>query len=164
VRFYGKTYTYHDKAGKLHVQWVDTDDVQAVPFDVAVPGYANDVVNTLRLWSAKSTEEFDFEYFNHGDYQKAVESKMHWETISKVLYPNDEKAQGQELRLKQEYFFTAASLSDIVRRYKDGNADMAKLHEKVAIQLNDTHPAVAVVEFIGSSSTTKVLRGMSPGT
>jgi starch phosphorylase len=148
VRFYGKTYTYHDKAGKLHVQWVDTDDVQAVPYDVPVPGYANDTVNTLRLWSARSTEEFDFEYFNHGDYQKAVESKMHWETISKVLYPNDEKAQGQELRLKQEYFFTAASLADIVRRYKDGNQDISKLHEKVAIQLNDTHPAVAVVEFM----------------
>jgi len=148
VRYYGKTYTYHDKAGKLHVQWVDTDNVQAVPFDVPVPGYANDVVNTLRLWSARSSEEFDFEYFNHGDYQKAVESKMNWETISKVLYPNDEKAQGQELRLKQEYFFTAASLSDIVRRYKDGNPDMSKLHEKVAIQLNDTHPAVAVVEFM----------------
>lgn len=148
VRFYGKTYTYHDKAGRLHVKWVDTEDVQAMPYDVPVPGYRNDIVNTLRLWSARSTEEFDFEYFNHGDYDKAVENKMYWENISRVLYPNDDLSQGKELRLKQEYFFTAASIADIIRRYKSDNADIRKFSENVNIQLNDTHPAVGVAELM----------------
>ncbi len=148
VRFYGDTYMYHDKNGKLCVEWQNTQDVIAMPYDTPVPGYQNDVVNTLRLWSARGSEEFDFEYFNHGDYEKAVYNKMFSENISKVLYPNDANSMGRELRLKQEYFFTAASITDIIRRFKAENTDLRDIHEKVAIQLNDTHPALAVVEFM----------------
>lgn len=148
VQFYGHTYKYQDKDGRIHVKWVETEDVQAMPYDMPVPGFKNDVVNTLRLWSARSTEEFDFEYFNHGDYDKAVENKMIWENISKVLYPNDDVLQGQELRLKQEYFFTAASIADIIRRFKSENDDFKTLPEQVAIQLNDTHPAIGVPELL----------------
>ncbi|MBN1522476.1 MAG: glycogen/starch/alpha-glucan phosphorylase [Candidatus Aureabacteria bacterium] len=148
VRFYGKTRMFHDRKGKLFVKWVDTEDVQAVPYDMPIPGYGNDIVNTLRLWSARSTEEFDFEYFNHGDYEQAVYRKVLSENISKALYPNDAVSQGRELRLKQEYFFTAASVADILRRYKVDNTDMTGLADKVAIQLNDTHPALAIPELM----------------
>ncbi len=148
VRFYGDTYMYHDKNGKLCVEWRNTQDVVAMPYDTPVPGYQNDVVNTLRLWSARGSEEFDFEYFNHGDYEKAVYNKMFSENISKVLYPNDANSMGRELRLKQEYFFTAAAVTDIIRRFKAENTDLREIPEKAAIQLNDTHPALAVVEFM----------------
>ena len=148
VKFYGKTRMFRDRQGKLIVEWIDTDDVQAVPYDIPVPGYGNDIVNTLRLWSARSTEEFDFEYFNHGDYEQAVYRKVFSENISKVLYPNDAVSQGRELRLKQEYFFTSASISDIIRRYKVDNNDLTKMPEKIAIQLNDTHPSLAIPELM----------------
>lgn len=148
VKFYGDTNMYHDKQGKLCVEWRNTRDVLAMPFDVPVPGYRNDVVNTLRLWAARSSEEFDLEYFNHGDYENAVFHKMFSENISRVLYPNDATARGRELRLKQEYFFTAASISDILRRFRAENSDIRQLPEKTAIQLNDTHPALAVVELM----------------
>ncbi len=148
VKFYGETSMYHDKRGKLCVDWRNTQDVLAMPFDIPVPGYGNDVVNTLRLWAARSSEEFDLEYFNHGDYENAVFHKMFSENISRVLYPNDATARGRELRLKQEYFFTAASISDIIRRFKTENKDIRLLAEKTAIQLNDTHPALAVVELM----------------
>jgi len=148
VRFYGKTHTFHDRQGKLRVIWSDTKDVLAVPYDMPVPGYKNDVINTLRLWSARSAEEFDFEYFNDGDYERAVYDQVFSENISKVLYPNDIIIQGKELRLKQEYFFTAASVSDIIRRFKADNHDLRQLPEKAAIQLNDTHPALAIVELM----------------
>jgi len=120
----------------------------AMPYDTPVPGYKNDVVNTLRLWSAKSSEEFDLSYFNDGDYERAVYDKVLTENISKVLYPNDNVSQGRELRLKQEYFFTAASLADIIRRFKMENNDLRDLPKKVAIQLNDTHPAIAIPELM----------------
>ena len=113
-----------------------------------VVGYKNDIVNTLRLWSARSTEEFDFDYFNHGDYEQAVYQKIFSENISKVLYPNDSQSVGRELRLKQEYFFTAASIADIIRRFKSENKDFNKLPEQASIQLNDTHPAIGVVELM----------------
>ncbi len=148
VRFYGKTRVFHDRHGRLRVVWEDTKDVLAVPYDMPVPGYKNDVINTLRLWSARSTEEFDFEYFNDGDYERAVYDQVYSENISKVLYPNEMVIQGRELRLKQEYFFTAAAISDIIRRFKADNRDLRQLPEKAAIQLNDTHPALAIVELM----------------
>ena len=148
VRFYGRTYVSHDEDGKMRVHWVDTEDVLAMPYDMPVPGYKNDIVNTLRLWSARSSEEFDLSYFNDGDYERAVYNKMLTENISKVLYPNDNVSQGRELRLKQEYFFTAASLADIIRRFKMENKDIRKLSEKAAIQLNDTHPSISIVELM----------------
>ncbi|OGW72161.1 MAG: glycogen phosphorylase [Omnitrophica bacterium GWA2_52_12] len=148
VKFYGRTFMYHNRQGRLCVEWRDTQDITAMPYDIPVPGYENNVVNTLRLWSARSTEEFDLEYFNHGDYENAVYKKMFTENISRVLYPNDATSQGRELRLKQEYFFTAASIADIIRRFKAENSDLRELPQKAAIQLNDTHPALAVVELM----------------
>lgn len=148
VRFGGHTQMSHDASGRLIVRWVDTDDVLAVPYDLPVLGYRNDVVNTLRLWSAKSTEEFDLGYFNDGDYERAVYGKVFSENISKVLYPSDNVSHGRELRLKQEYFFTAASIADIIRRFKMENKEIRDLPEKAAIQLNDTHPAIAIPELM----------------
>jgi starch phosphorylase len=148
VRFYGKTVQHTDKDGKLLVEWADTKDVLAVAYDTPIPGYKNDVVNNLRLWSARSTEEFDLDYFNDGDYIKACEDKIVSENISRVLYPSDSMYKGLELRLKQEYFFTSASIQDILRRFKMHNDDFKDLPEKVVIQLNDTHPAVAIVELM----------------
>ena len=148
VRYYGHTYEADDENGKPRVHWVDTDDVFAMPYDIPVPGYKNDVVNTLRLWSARSSEEFDLSYFNDGDYERAVYNKVLTENISKVLYPNDNVSQGRELRLRQEYFFTAASIADIIRRFKMENSDLRKLPDKIAIQLNDTHPAIAIPELM----------------
>ncbi|MFH1837199.1 MAG: glycogen/starch/alpha-glucan phosphorylase, partial [Candidatus Omnitrophota bacterium] len=126
----------------------NTRDVLAVAYDTPVPGFKNSVVNNLRLWSAGSTEDFDFEYFNDGDYIKACENKILSENISRVLYPSDSVYKGLELRLKQEYFFTSASIQDIIRRFKMHNKDFRAFPDKVAIQLNDTHPAVAIVELM----------------
>ncbi|MBD3264399.1 MAG: glycogen/starch/alpha-glucan family phosphorylase [Candidatus Omnitrophica bacterium] len=148
VRFYGRTVTLTDKRGRRYKKWVDTEDVLAVPYDLPVPGYKNDVVNTLRLWSANSTEDFDLDYFNHGDYEQAVYKKIFSENISKVLYPNDNIREGRELRLKQEYFFTAASIADLMRRFVADNSDIRDLPEKICIQLNDTHPSLAIVELM----------------
>ncbi len=148
VRFYGKMQTEHDHKGKVKHKWVNTQDVMAVPYDFPVAGYKNDVVNTLRLWSARGTEEFDFDYFKSGDYAQAVYKKILSENISKVLYPADDISQGKELRLKQEYFFTAASMSDIIRRFKSENSNLHDLPQKIAIQLNDTHPTLAIVELM----------------
>ncbi len=148
VHFYGRPHMYQDEKARLCFKWIDTQDVLAVPYDIPVPGYKNDVVNTLRLWSARSSEEFDFDYFNDGDYEQAVMQKVHSENIAKVLYPNDEVSQGRELRLKQEYFFTAASIADIIRRFKVENMDIREFPNKAAIHLNDTHPALAVVELM----------------
>lgn len=148
IKFYGNTNIYHDKYGKLCVEWVNTEDVIAMPYDIPIPGFQNDVVNTLRLWSARSSEEFDLQYFNSGDYEHAVYDKMFTENISKVLYPNDATSLGKELRLKQEYFFTAASIADIVRRFKEDNESFKNFPDKAVIQLNDTHPALAIVEFM----------------
>ncbi|MFA5157120.1 MAG: glycogen/starch/alpha-glucan phosphorylase [Candidatus Omnitrophota bacterium] len=148
VHFNGHTYMFNDGKGKLRVKWVDTEDVLASPYDIPVAGFKSDVVNTLRLWSARSTEEFDLKYFNDGDYEHAVYNKVFSENISKVLYPNDSVSQGRELRLKQEYFFTAASIADIIRRFKMENSDFRSFPDKVAIQLNDTHPSLAIVELM----------------
>lgn len=148
VQFYGRVERREDANGRITTHWVDTQDILAVPYDTPVVGYKNDIVNTLRLWSARSTENFDLEYFNDGDYEKAVYHKIFSENISKVLYPNDAQSQGRELRLKQEYFFTAASIADIIRRFKSENKDLNDLPKKVSMQLNDTHPALGVVELM----------------
>ncbi len=148
VKFYGKVVLDSDKNGKDVFKWVDTHDVLAVPYDIPIPGYKNNVVNTLRLWAARSTEDFDFDYFKHGDYEKAVHQKISSEVISKVLYPNDDISRGRELRLKQEYFLTAATIADIIRRFKSENGDLRSLPDKAAIQLNDTHPSLAIPELM----------------
>jgi glycogen phosphorylase len=148
VHFYGKVASFKDISGIERHEWVDTDEVMAMAFDTPVPGYANNTVNTMRLWSAKSAREFSFHHFNDGDYQKAISARAESETISKVLYPNDNVIQGKELRLKQEYFLTAASLADIIRRYKKDHETFDEFATKVAIQLNDTHPALAIPELM----------------
>jgi starch phosphorylase len=148
IKYYGKTLYHTDALGKQRVSWVDTDEVIALPFDVPVPGYGNNTVNTLRLWSARAAHEFNFEYFNSGDYIGACQDKLTSENISKVLYPNDNNHSGKELRLKQQHFFTSASLQDIIRRYLSNNPDFKSFPDKVAIQLNDTHPAIAIVELM----------------
>jgi starch phosphorylase len=149
VHFYGQVNQHTDGKGALRFEWVDTQAVMAMAYDTPVPGYRNDTVNNLRLWAAKSTREFDLDYFNHGDYEKAVSDKAQSETISKVLYPNDNVFEGRELRLKQEYFFVSATLQDILRRYrKGGKGDFTDLPDQVAIQLNDTHPAVGIPEMM----------------
>jgi len=148
VRYYGKTVKRVDKHGKLKIDWIDTQDVLAVAYDTPVPGYKNKVVNNLRLWSARSTEEFDLDYFNDGNYIKACENKILSENISRVLYPSDSAYKGMELRLKQEYFFTSASMQDIIRRFKMHNDDFNFLPDKITVQLNDTHPAISIVELM----------------
>lgn len=148
VKFYGRVNSYV-KNGELKFEWIDTKDVLAVPYDTPIVGYDTNTVNILRLWSAKASEEFDLQIFNHGDYIKAVENKNLSEVISKVLYPNDNIYEGKELRLKQEYFFVSASLQDIIRRFKKQFSNNFELFpDKVAIQLNDTHPALAIPELM----------------
>ncbi|MFH1772226.1 MAG: glycogen/starch/alpha-glucan phosphorylase [Candidatus Omnitrophota bacterium] len=148
VSFYGRCERYYDKGGRMNFRWVKTKDVLAVPYDYPIPGYKNDIVNTLRLWAAQSTEEFDYDYFKHGDYEKAVHQKISSEIISKVLYPNDDVSRGRELRLKQEYFLTAATVTDIIRRFESENTDLRKLPEKAVIHINDTHPSLAIAELM----------------
>jgi starch phosphorylase len=149
VNFYGQVRTYINGNGKKRVEWIDTQQVMAMAYDTPIPGYQNDTVNNLRLWAAKSTRDFELSYFNHGDYERAVSDKVHTETISKVLYPNDNVFEGKELRLKQEYFFVSATLQDILRRYKKSHPnDFSFFPDEVAIQLNDTHPAVGIAELM----------------
>lgn len=147
IQYYGRVESAYDNAGNSRSVWVDTRSVMGVPFDIPVAGYDTKTVNFLRLWSSHSTEDFDLEEFNKGDYVEAVRSKAMGETISKVLYPNDQNANGKELRLVQQYFFVACSLADILRRFEKMNSDWTKLPEKAVIQLNDTHPAIAIVEL-----------------
>jgi starch phosphorylase len=149
VRFYGRVKEEFDDDGNQRYRWIDTQDVMAMAYDTPIPGYRNDTVNNMRLWAAKSTRDFELNYFNHGDYERAVSDKVHSETISKVLYPNDNVFEGKELRLKQEYFFVSATLQDILRRYKKTNGDnFSRFSDQVAIQLNDTHPAVGIAELM----------------
>ena len=149
IHFGGRTEFYRDQDGLERVRWVDTHDVLAVPYDVPVPGYRNQTVNSLRLWSASSTDEFDLDDFNAGDYDRAVESKYDAEHITMVLYPNDASENGKELRLRQQYFLASASLKDVLRRHLrlNGN-DYEQLAERNCFQLNDTHPSIAVAELM----------------
>ena len=132
----------------LKATWLDYDTVLGIPYDMPIPGYGNGTVNNLRLWSARSTEEFNLAFFNNGDYVKAYETKTLTENITKVLYPNDNIERGRELRFKQQYFFIACSIHDIIRRFKTDNADIHSFPDKVAIQLNDTHPALSIAELM----------------
>jgi starch phosphorylase len=146
VKFYGKV--IQDLKDNLKFQWIDTSDVLAVAYDVPVPGYGVNTVNNLRLWEAKATKDFDFEDFNVGQYMAAVENKNNSENISKVLYPNDTIDKGKYLRLKQQYFFVSATLQDIIRKYKINHKTYDKFAEKTSIQLNDTHPVIAIPELM----------------
>ncbi len=148
VRFGGRVVHSHDESGRLVVSWVDTHNIRGVPYDMPIAGYGNNTVNTLRLWQARASREFDLHVFNDGDYRRAVEEKALSESISKVLYPKDDSEEGKALRLKQQYFFVACSIHDIFRRFKKTHGDLDLLPEKAAIQLNDTHPAVAVAELM----------------
>ena len=148
VPFGGTISTYKDEDGQLRYSWDTQDFVLAMPYDTPIPGYKNNTVNNLRLWSAKSNDDFGLEYFNSGDYLSAIKDQELSESISKVLYPNDSSVNGKELRLKQQYFLCRASLYDIVRRYKKTHSDLNKLYTKVVIQLNDTHPAIAIPELM----------------
>jgi starch phosphorylase len=148
IQFYGWVKTSEDANGKTVYSWQDGETVQAVAYDVPVPGYGTRTTNNLRLWSSKAASgEFDFQKFNAGEYESAVADQQRAETISAVLYPNDNLDRGKELRLKQQYFWCAASLFDIVRRFKKTNRAWSEFPEQVAIQLNDTHPTLAIVEL-----------------
>ena len=144
----GYTETQRDSKGQHKVCWIRDRKVKAIPYDTPVPGYKTNTVNYLRLWKAEASEEFNFEAFNAGNYDRAVAEKMSSETISKVLYPNDNTPQGKELRLAQQYFFVAASLQDLIRIHLQKHPSLDNFAEKSAIQLNDTHPAVAVAELM----------------
>ncbi|MGN6182890.1 MAG: glycogen/starch/alpha-glucan phosphorylase, partial [Thermoanaerobaculia bacterium] len=149
VKFYGRVEHYVDDRGRGRMRWVDTTDVYAMAYDMAAPGYRNDIVNSLRLWAAKSSREFDLEKFNAGEYVEAVEDKTTSENISKVLYPSDAQYAGRELRLKQQYFFTSATIQDVVRRFKKQHpGEWELLPERVAIQLTDTHPTIGIPEMM----------------
>ncbi len=148
VHFYGKVYSYLDKNGIYRSEWVDTEDVMAMACDILVPGFNNSHVINMRLWTAKASRELDLNVFNTGDYIHAVQGKVISETISKVLYPSDEIKEGQELRLKQQYFFVAATFQDILRRYKKKNVSFDQFSNQIAVQLNDTHPAIAIPELM----------------
>lgn len=147
VKFYGKSVAVNTN-GKMKFDWIDTEDLLAVAYDVPVPGYGTETVNNLRLWRAKATSEFSFKDFNMGNYLQAVERKDNSENISKVLYPNDTIDKGKYLRLKQQYFFVSATLQDIIRKYKINHKKFNKFAEKTAIQLNDTHPVIAIPELM----------------
>lgn len=148
VNFYGHTEARVNAKGDITYHWIPTETVLAAAHDYPIPGYNTNTVNYLRLWTARSSAEFNFDYFNHGDYMKAVEDKQISENISKVLYPNDTTEQGKILRLKQQYFMVAASLQDILRKHKQDFGSYESLPEKVAIQLNDTHPSIAIPELM----------------
>ncbi len=148
VRFGGHVEEHTDDRGHLRVRWTGGEQVVGMPYDTPIAGYGCNTVNTLRLWRARASSDFDLRYFNQGDYEKAVLDKNRSETISKVLYPSDVKVFGKELRLRQQYFFVACSLHDIVRRHLVAFPNLENFAEKVAIQLNDTHPAIAIPELM----------------
>ncbi len=149
VHFGGRTEFYHDANNQLKAHWVDTHDVLAVPYDVPISGYKNDTVNTLRLWKAAATEEFDLYEFNAGDYAESMAAKNSAENITMVLYPNDSSENGKELRLRQQYFLASASLQDVLRRWelREGK-NYHHFAEKNVFQMNDTHPTISVAELM----------------
>ena len=148
VHFGGRIVNTVNDQGGGQPSWVPAESVMAMAYDYLVPGYQNGYVNTLRLWSAKSTRDFNLQYFNEGDYVQAVADKNSSEMISKVLYPNDNNMAGKELRLKQEYFFVSATLQDVLRRFAKKHKEWSAFPGQAAIQMNDTHPAIAVAELM----------------
>lgn len=148
IQFFGDVTSYIDENGKYRTKWINTKDVMAKPSDIMVPGYKNDHVINMRLWTAFASRELDLTDFGRGDYIKAVESKVSSETISKVLYPPDHNYAGQELRLKQQYFFVAATFQDIMRRFKNKHTGFDRFPSLIAVQLNDTHPSIAIPELM----------------
>ncbi|MGB5593210.1 MAG: glycogen/starch/alpha-glucan family phosphorylase, partial [Crocosphaera sp.] len=148
VKLGGHTEKTHDDNGNLKSFWVADRTILAIPYDTPVPGYKTNTVNPLRLWKAEASESFNFDAFNAGHYDRAVEEKMDAETISKVLYPNDNTPAGRKLRLAQQYFFVSASLQDLIRIHLRTHDNLDDFAEKIAVQLTDTHPAVAVAELM----------------
>ena len=148
VQLYGEVHLRRTDSGELRFDWVNGKRVVGVPYDSFIVGHDTDTVNTLRLWSARASRDFDLNLFNQGDYTRAVEEKIEVENISKVLYPNDATEQGKELRLKQQYFFVACSIADIIRAFKESKNVWEQLPDHAAIQLNDTHPAIAIAELM----------------
>lgn len=148
VQFGGRSEAYCDSQGHWRYRWVGSEDVLALAYDVPIPGYGGQTVNNLRLWAAKASREFDLSYFNQGNYIQAVAEKIQSENLSKVLYPDDTTQMGRELRLRQEYFFASASVQDILAQYLKDNPELDVFPDKVAIQLNDTHPALAIPELM----------------
>ena len=148
VHFLGKSEQYTAPDGSNRHRWVSGQRAGAMACDVLIPAYGNQNVNNMRLWAAESTREFDLDFFNQGRYIKAMEAKVLTETISKVLYPGDEAEEGKELRLRQQYFFVAATFQDIMRRFKKKGYSFSELPDQVAVQLNDTHPAIGIPELM----------------
>ena len=148
IKFGGYTEHMIDWKGKQQVRWVETHDVLAVPYDIPIPGYQNGTVNTLRLWKAAATDEFDLDEFNAGSYAESVEAKNSAEHITMVLYPNDASENGKELRLRQQYFLASASLQDVMREWLKDHGDFTEFAEKNCFQLNDTHPSISVPELM----------------
>ncbi|BAN24999.1 phosphorylase [Caballeronia insecticola] len=143
VHFGGRTVQHEDRT-----DWIDTEHVNAMAYDTVIPGFATTATNTLRLWSARATDEFDLSAFNQGDYRRAVEAKNTSEHVSRLLYPDDSTQAGRELRLRQEYFFVSATMQDLIRRYQRTHTHFGRLAEKVAVHLNDTHPVLAIPELM----------------
>ncbi|WP_216923551.1 glycogen/starch/alpha-glucan phosphorylase, partial [Synechococcus sp. CCAP 1479/9] len=148
VGFGGHTESYRDKSGAYRVRWIPSEHAIGVPHDVPVLGYRVNTCDRLRLWRADATESFDFYAFNSGDYYGAVEEKVGSETLCKVLYPNDGTAKGRQLRLKQQHFFVSCSLQDMIRSLDARGIPVEAFPEHWAIQLNDTHPSIAVAELM----------------
>ena len=148
VFLYGRVEHSYDDLGDYRPQWVETKQVEGIPYDLTIVGYGARTVNFLRLWEAKASEQLDLQVFNQGGYVEAVREKAMGESISKVLYPNDETESGKELRLVQQYFFVACSLQDMISRFRRTEDDWNLFPEKVVVQLNDTHPAVAILELM----------------
>jgi len=148
VKFGGRTETLTDEQGRFRVRWIPATEVKGVAYDTPILGYRVSTCNPLRLWKAEAIESIDFAAFNQGDYYQAVENKMQSENITKVLYPNDEVIQGKNLRLQQQFFFVSCSLQDMIRVHQLLKRPLDKFHEKWVVQLNDTHPAIAVAELM----------------
>jgi starch phosphorylase len=148
IPLFGEVQSVFDDKGEYRPKWINTRDVVGVPYDVPIAGYGTNTVNFLRLWEARASEDLDLDIFNQGGYVEAVQDKNMSEVISKVLYPNDKTENGKELRLIQQYFFVACSLRDIIRRFRREHHDWHIFPDKATIQLNDTHPAVAVPELM----------------
>jgi starch phosphorylase len=148
VKMFGRSERYCDENGDERHRWVETDTVNAMACDILLPGYGSGIVNNMRLWAAMSSTEFNLDYYNTGDYLKAMEETVLKENISKVLYPSDEAAAGRILRLKQQYFFVAATFQDIMRRVRKSCSSLKEIPDIIAVQLNDTHPSISIAELM----------------